>query len=70
MNEYWNLSDPYVYQALMELHNKNVAVQTPRGSVRGVLHTVMPDHIVVNMGGSPFIIRTAQIIWVNPVMGV
>lgn len=70
MNDYWNLSDPYFYQSLMELQNKSIAVQTPRGSVRGVLQTVMPDHIVVHMGGSPFFIRTAQIIWVNPMMDV
>lgn len=62
----WNLTDPYVYEALMALQNKNLAVQTVRGSVRGVLKKVMPDHIVVQMGGSPFYIRTSQIIWVQP----
>lgn len=45
MSEKWKLSDPYVYQALMGLHNQSLAVQTTHGSVRGVLREVMPDHI-------------------------
>ncbi len=66
MSEKWNLSDPYVYQVLMGFQNKSLAVQTPRGSVRGVLRHVMPDHIVIHMGGSPFYVRTEQIIWFHP----
>ncbi|MFD6007995.1 DUF2642 domain-containing protein, partial [Bacillus subtilis] len=46
-----------------ELHNQSLAVQTTHGSVRGVLREVMPDHIVIMMGGTPFYVRTAQIIW-------
>lgn len=63
MSDKWNLSDPYVYESLTGLLNKSLAVQTPRGSVRGVLRHVMPDHIVIHMGGVPFYIRTDQIIW-------
>lgn len=66
MNGTWNLGDPYVFEALSQLQNQSIAVQTTRGSVRGVLRMVMPDHIVVYMGGSPFYIRTEQIIWVHP----
>ncbi|AXP47781.1 YuzF family protein [Bacillus subtilis] len=68
MSEKWKLSDPYVYQALMGLHNQSLAVQTTHGSVRGVLREVMPDHIVIMMGGTPFYVRTAQIIWFHPTM--
>lgn len=68
MSEKWKLSDPYVYQALMGLHNQSLAVQTTRGSVRGVLREVMPDHIVIMMGGTPFYVRTAQIIWFHSTM--
>ena len=42
MSGEWNLSDPYVYQALTGLQNKSLAVQTTRGSVRGVLREVYP----------------------------
>ncbi|WP_428911875.1 YuzF family protein [Niallia sp. Krafla_26] len=67
MNGQWNLSDPYVYEALTRFQHKTLAVQTTRGSVRGVLQKIMPDHIVIHMGGSPFYIRTAQIIWFHPI---
>lgn len=66
MNENWNLNDPYVYGALNGLLNQPISVQTPRGSVRGMLRKVMPDHIVVQMGGAPFYIRINQIIWFKP----
>ncbi|MCM3442576.1 YuzF family protein [Metabacillus halosaccharovorans] len=58
--------DPYVYQTLQGITGAFVVVQTIRGSVSGKLKTVMPDHIVVESGGSPFYIRTQQIIWVIP----
>jgi hypothetical protein len=67
VNENWNLNDPYVFQTLTTIVGNVIAVQTTRGSVRGVLKTVMPDHIVVEMGGTPFYILTKQIIWVNPI---
>ncbi|MFE8700682.1 YuzF family protein [Cytobacillus sp. FJAT-54145] len=58
--------DPYVYQTLQGVTGGMVVVQTTKGSVTGMLKTVMPDHIVVESGGSPFFIRTAQIVWVIP----
>lgn len=65
-NMKWTLTDPYVYQTLTGIIGTNVIVQTAKGSVTGVLQDVKPDHIVVNMGGSPFFIRTQQIVWVSP----
>ncbi|WP_332696420.1 YuzF family protein [Halalkalibacter lacteus] len=58
--------DPYVYQTLQEITGTMVVIQTTRGTVSGRLKTVMPDHIVVESGGSPFFIRTQQIVWVIP----
>lgn len=43
-----------------------MTVQTARGSVRGILKQVLPDHIVVEVAGTPFYVRTQQIIWVFP----
>jgi len=65
-NIQWTLTDPYVFQTLTGIIGKNIIVQTVQGSVTGVLQDVKPDHIVVNMGGSSFFIRTQQIIWVIP----
>ncbi|MEJ9282143.1 YuzF family protein [Ureibacillus thermosphaericus] len=66
MSGNWKLSDPYVFESLKGLLNRSIAVQTVRGSVCGELKTVMPDHIVIHMGGSPFFVRTEQIIWIQP----
>ncbi|RDU36029.1 hypothetical protein DRW41_15685 [Neobacillus piezotolerans] len=62
----WKISDPYVFQALSGIVGSNVAVETSRGSVRGRLASVQPDHIVVELGRNAFFIRTAQIVWVVP----
>ncbi|RFU62843.1 DUF2642 domain-containing protein [Peribacillus glennii] len=62
----WKLEDPYVYQTLSSVVGNQVAVQTTKFSVRGILKNVMPDHIVVEMGGNNFFIRTKEIIWVVP----
>lgn len=61
---YISTVDPHIYQTLQGIRNKQIIVETVRGSVTGKLTTVRPDHIVVESGGSPFHIRTAQIVWV------
>lgn len=58
--------DPYVYETLSGVMGNMVAVQTIRGTVSGKLTNVLPDHIVVESGGSPFYIRTQHIVWVIP----
>ncbi|KAA0547180.1 DUF2642 domain-containing protein [Bacillus sp. BGMRC 2118] len=58
--------DPYVYQTLQGIVRAAVVVQTTQGTVTGLLTSVMPDHIVVESGGSSFFIRTQQIVWVIP----
>jgi hypothetical protein len=70
MNNYSSMMtswyDPYVYQTLQTLKGKQIAVQTVRGSVRGQLIHVRPDHLVIRVSGTPFFIRTQQIVWVVP----
>ncbi|RXJ04298.1 DUF2642 domain-containing protein [Anaerobacillus alkaliphilus] len=60
------LVDPYVYQTLQTVMRRTVVVQTSEGSIRGVLVDVKPDHVVVDVSGSPFFIRTQCIVWVKP----
>ncbi|MBH0229154.1 YuzF family protein [Halobacillus yeomjeoni] len=58
--------DPYVYQTLSTIVGTNIVVQTTQGSLRGALKTVMPDHIVVEVSGTPFFVRIQEIVWVSP----
>ncbi|MDE5412778.1 MULTISPECIES: YuzF family protein [Alkalihalobacterium] len=61
-----SLVDPYVYQTLQTIIGRTVVVQTAQGNIRGALTDVKPDHVVVDVAGSPFFIRTQSIIWVLP----
>ncbi|OLO40416.1 hypothetical protein BTR23_07980 [Alkalihalophilus pseudofirmus] len=60
------LVDPYVYQTLQTVIGRTVVVQTSEGNIRGSLTDVKPDHVVVDVSGSPFFIRMQMIIWVLP----
>ncbi|MFD1019872.1 YuzF family protein [Thalassobacillus hwangdonensis] len=62
----YSVIDPYVYQTLQSIEGSAVVVQTTQGSLRGLLKTVMPDHVVVEVSGAPFFIRIQQIVWVHP----
>ncbi|MDQ0207215.1 YuzF family protein [Alkalicoccobacillus murimartini] len=62
----WTLNDPYLYGSASEYLNQIVEVQTTRGAVRGKLLDAQPDHLVIEMGGTPFFVRTQQIIWFFP----
>lgn len=58
--------DPCVYQTLHTMIGRAITVETTRGSVRGTLHSVAHDHIVVLVNQTPFFVRTQQIVWFFP----
>jgi len=68
--EFVSSFDPYVYQTLSTIVGNKIVVQLTNNSlVKGVLNQVFSDHIVVEQNGTPFFIRTQQIIWVSPATG-
>jgi hypothetical protein len=60
------LYDPYVVEALKSLMGKELIVETSRGSIRGELTDVKPDHIVLSTNDTSFFIRIQEIIWIMP----
>lgn len=58
--------EPYVYHTLRSIVGTEVVIETTRGSIRGNLKDVKPDHVVLAAGDSSFFIRTAEVIWVMP----
>ncbi|MGG1684592.1 MULTISPECIES: YuzF family protein [Bacillales] len=58
--------DPYVYQTLISIEGRLITVQTTNGSLQGMLESVMPDHIVLQVNETPFFVRIQQIVWVFP----
>ena len=56
---------PYVYQTLQSAIGKHVVIETVRGSVRGKLKDVKPDHLLIE-DTVPYIVRIQQIVWIMP----
>ncbi|WP_246097037.1 YuzF family protein [Psychrobacillus soli] len=64
--EFVSSFEPYLYHLLQTLSGKRVAVQTStNNTIQGNLTMVAPDHIVVEVSGSPFYIRNQEIVWVT-----
>ena len=66
MDDFSTFYEADLHRALMNLIGKNVTLQTTQGSLRGHLHEVMSDYLVIIVEGSPFHVRIAQIIWIFP----
>ena len=64
--QYYTLVDPFVVSTLQTVIGKVLIVQTTKDTIRGVLKTVMPDHIVLLAGDSTFFIRIQEIVSVMP----
>lgn len=58
--------DPYVYQTLQSVVQREVVIQTTQGNLRGVVANVLPDHVVLQAGNASFFVRIQQIVWVMP----
>ena len=63
--EFVSQFEGYVYQAAKGLKDKMIAVQTTRSILQGVLKDVAPDHLVIDVSGTPFYIRIQQIVWIT-----
>ncbi|WP_424513320.1 DUF2642 domain-containing protein [Psychrobacillus psychrotolerans] len=43
-----------------------IAIQTTRSTMQGILKGIAPDHLVLDVSGTPFYIRIQQIVWISP----
>ncbi|SDZ30078.1 Protein of unknown function [Evansella caseinilytica] len=64
--EYVSLYDPFLIHVLQSMLGRTVAVETSKGSVRGKLADVKPDHIAIQTKEASFFIRVQEIVWVMP----
>ncbi|MGN7471179.1 YuzF family protein [Brevibacillus sp. SAFN-007a] len=60
------LIDPFLYQTLLGVVQRDVVIQTTQGNLRGNVVNVLPDHVALRVGGSMFFVRIQQIVWVMP----
>jgi len=60
-----SISNPYLYETLNMMIGQAIVVQTEKNIQQGVLTSVLPDHIVVEISRTPFFIRMEEIVWVT-----
>ncbi|QPQ34939.1 DUF2642 domain-containing protein [Lysinibacillus sp. JNUCC-52] len=65
MTQTGRLSNPYLYETLKLMISQKIVVQTEKSIQQGILTTVLPDHIVIEIEHTPFFIRMEEIIWVT-----
>ncbi|ATP41240.1 hypothetical protein CSE16_14910 [Solibacillus sp. R5-41] len=62
-----NFPNYYLLDALQSYLGKMVAVQQTGNHVQqGILTSICPDYITLDVYGVPFFIRIEQVVWVNP----
>ena len=65
MTQMGNVSNPYLYETVRMMVGQSVAVQTVKNVQQGILTSVLPDHIVVEVCHTPFFIRMEEIVWIT-----
>lgn len=59
------ISNPYLFETIKGLTGQQIVVQTGKNIQRGVLTSVLPDHIVIEICQTPFFIRMDEIVWIT-----
>lgn len=65
MSQMGSISNPYLYETVRMLVGQPIVVQTVKNVQQGMLTSVLPDHIVVEVCQVPFFIRMEEIVWVT-----
>lgn len=55
--------DGYFYQTLHNATGRHIVLQTTKNPLQGMLKKTMPDHLVVEVNGTPFYVRIQEIVW-------
>ena len=59
-----SIVDSYLYQRLLSFKNQHVVINTTKNPLQGLLHSVSPDHVVIEVKNTPFYVRIQEIIWI------
>lgn len=60
-----SLVDSYLYQRLLSFRNMNVVINTTKNPLQGLLNSVSPDHVVIEVSNTPFYVRIQEIVWIT-----
>ena len=59
------MSNPYLFETVKGLVGQRIVVQTGKNIQHGLLASVLPDHIVLEICQTPFFIRMDEIVWIT-----
>ncbi|WP_431027311.1 DUF2642 domain-containing protein [Lysinibacillus sp. LZ02] len=59
------ISNPYLFETVKGLMGQQIVVQTEKNIQQGVLTSVLPDHVVIEICKTPFFIRMDEVIWIT-----
>ncbi|HBT71998.1 MAG TPA: DUF2642 domain-containing protein [Lysinibacillus sp.] len=65
MTQIGSRSNPYLYETLNMMIGQAVVVQTEKTMQKGILLSILPDHMILEMNRTPFFIRMEEIVWVT-----
>lgn len=65
MTQTRSITNPYLYETLNMMLGQAVVVQTEKNIQQGILLSILPDHMVLEINRTPFFIRMEEIVWVT-----
>lgn len=65
MAQMGSISNPYLYETFKMMIGQAVVVQTEKNIQQGILLSILPDHMVLEINRTPFFIRMEEIVWVT-----
>lgn len=60
-----SIVDSYLYQRLLSFRNMNVVINTTKNPLQGLLNSVSPDHVVIEVSNTLFYVRIQEIVWIT-----
>ncbi|KPN96807.1 DUF2642 domain-containing protein [Lysinibacillus sp. ZYM-1] len=65
MAQMGSISNPYLYETLKMMIGQAIVVQTEKNIQQGILLSILPDHIILEIRRTPFFIQLEEIVWVT-----
>ncbi|AJK86996.1 DUF2642 domain-containing protein [Lysinibacillus fusiformis] len=65
MAQIGSISNPYLYETLKMMVGQAIVVQTEKNIQQGILLSILPDHIILEISRTPFFIQLEEIVWVT-----
>lgn len=65
MAQMGSISNPYLYETFNMMIGQAVVVQTEEKIQQGILLSILPDHLILEISRTPYFIPMEEIVWVT-----